>query len=201
MELLLSKSSMPLIKYIAQLLGWLMNGIYFVLDKIGIPNIGLCIIFFTIIIYLCLTPVQIKQQKSSKVMNAIQPELLKLQKKYQGKTDAASQQKMQEETMALYGKYGVSPTGSCLPLLIQMPILFGLYQVILYIPGYVSKVANIFHDLAYKVTQVSGYQDILTTFVADNKIRVYGKGDYALNRVIDMMYVLKPSQWTKLENI
>jgi len=201
LELLLSKSSMPLIKYIAQLLGWLMNGIYFVLDKIGIPNIGLCIIFFTIIIYLCLTPVQIKQQKSSKVMNAIQPELLKLQKKYQGKTDAASQQKMQEETMALYGKYGVSPTGSCLPLLIQMPILFGLYQVILYIPGYVSKVANIFHDLAYKVTQVSGYQDILTTFVADNKIRVYGKGDYALNRVIDMMYVLKPSQWTKLENI
>ena len=85
---------MPLIKYIAQLLGWLMNGIYFVLYKIGIPNIGLCIIFFTIIIYLFLTPVQIKQQKSSKVMNAIQPELQKLQKKYQGKKDAASQQKM-----------------------------------------------------------------------------------------------------------
>ena len=201
MELLLSKSSMPLIKYIAQLLGWLMNGIYFVLYKIGIPNIGLCIIFFTIIIYLFLTPVQIKQQKSSKVMNAIQPELQKLQKKYQGKKDAASQQKMQEETMALYSKYGVSPTGSCLPLLIQMPILFGLYQVILYIPGYVSRVANIFNSLAVKISTVDGYQKIITDFVANNKIRVNGKGDYTVNRIIDMMYVMKPSQWAKLEGI
>ncbi len=201
MELLLSKSSMPLIKYIAQLLGWLMNGIYFVLYKIGIPNIGLCIIFFTIIIYLFLTPVQIKQQKSSKVMNAIQPELQKLQKKYQGKKDAASQQKMQEETMALYSKYGVSPTGSCLPLLIQMPILFGLYQVILYIPGYVSRVANIFNSLAVKISSVDGYQKIITDFVANNKIRVNGKGDYTVNRIIDMMYVMKPSQWVKLEGI
>lgn len=145
MELLLSKSSMPLIKYVAQLLGWLMEGIYEVLYRLNIPNIGVAIIFFTIIIYICLTPIQVKQQKMSKVMNIINPELQKIQKKYQGKRDTVSQQKMQEETMALYSKYGVSPTGSCLPLLIQLPILFALYQVILYIPGYISRVADIFN--------------------------------------------------------
>ena len=112
MELLLSKSSMPLIKYVAQLLGWLIDGIYEVLYRLNIPNIGVAIIFFTIIIYICLTPIQVKQQKMSKVMNIINPELQKIQKKYQGKRDTVSQQKMQEETMALYSKYGVSPTGS-----------------------------------------------------------------------------------------
>lgn len=200
MELLLSKSSMPLIRWVAWLLGWLMNGIYIVLDTIGIANIGLCIIFFTIIMYIILTPVQIKQQKSSKVMNIVQPELQKIQKKYEGKRDTVSQQKMQDETMALYSKYGVSPTGSCLPLLIQLPILFALYQVILYIPGYVTRVANLFDSLAVKITNISGYADTIAAFVKANSIRVYGSGDYTKNRVIDFLYVLKPAQWQQLQS-
>ena len=134
MEILLSKSTMPIIGWIAQLLGWIMNGIYIVLDAIGIPNIGLAIIFYTIIVYMLMTPLQVKQQKMSKMMSVVQPEMQKVQKKYQGKRDQASQMKMQEETMAIYQKYGVSPTGSCLPLLIQMPLLFALYQVIYHIP-------------------------------------------------------------------
>jgi YidC/Oxa1 family membrane protein insertase len=201
LEILLSQSSMPIIKYVAWLLGWLMNGIYIVLDAMGIANIGLCIIFFTIILYVALTPIQIKQQKSSKVMTLIQPELMKIQEKYQGKRDQASQEKMSEETMALYRKYGVSPTGSCLPLLIQMLILFGLYQVILYIPGYVSSVKNIFSGLAGSITQVSGYSDTLTQFVSDNSIRLSGSGDFTTDRVIDLLYMLKPSQWTSLKSI
>ena len=66
---------MPLIKYIAYVLGWLMNGIYEVLNKIGLPNVGLAVLFFTIIIYLILTPIQYKTQKSSKIMAALNPEL------------------------------------------------------------------------------------------------------------------------------
>ena len=130
MEILLSVSTTPVIGWIAQLLGWIMNGIYWVLDAISIPNVGIAIILYTIITYLLLTPLQIKQQKMSKMMTIIQPEMQKIQKKYQGKRDQASQMKMQEETMALQQKYGISPMGSCLPMLIQLPILFGLYQVI-----------------------------------------------------------------------
>ena len=62
-----------------------MNAIYWVLDAIHIPNVGLAIIFYTIITYLLLTPLQIKQQKMSKMMSIIQPEIQKNQKKYQGK--------------------------------------------------------------------------------------------------------------------
>ena len=102
MEILLSKSTMPIIGWIAQLLGWIMNGIYIVLDAIGIPNIGLAIIFYTIIVYMLMTPLQVKQQKMSKMMSVVQPEMQKVQKKYQGKRDQASQMKMQEETMAIY---------------------------------------------------------------------------------------------------
>lgn len=201
MEIFLSQSSMPIIKYVAWLLGWLMNGIYVVLDKIGTPNIGMCIIIFTIILYVALTPIQVKQQKSSKVMSLIQPELQKLQDKYKGKNDQASQQKMSEEMMTLYSKYGVSPTGSCLPLLIQMVILFALYQVILYIPGYVSSVKNIFSGLASGIVGTSGYQDTLKQFISDNSIRLSGSGDMTQNRVIDLLYTLKPAQWTSLKSV
>ena len=115
MDIILSKSTWPIIGWVCEILGWLINGIYVLLEAIGIPNIGIAIILFTIVIYALLTPTQIKQQKWSKMMTVIQPELQQIQKKYANKKDQASQMKMNEETMALYQKYGVSPTGSCLP--------------------------------------------------------------------------------------
>ena len=140
--MLLTKSTMPIVNWVAEVLGWLMNGIY----SIGVHNLGLCIIIFTIIIYAFMTPLQIKQQKFSKMNTIMQPELQKIQKKYKGKKDQNSQMKMQEETMAVYEKYGVSPTGSCLQLLIQMPIFFALYQVIIKIPGYIGGIKEVFSD-------------------------------------------------------
>ena len=168
MDIILSKSTWPIIGWVCEILGWLINGIYVLLEAIGIPNIGIAIILFTIVIYALLTPTQIKQQKWSKMMTVIQPELQQIQKKYANKKDQASQMKMNEETMALYQKYGVSPTGSCLPLLLQMPILMSLYQVIYYIPGYVGSVRNIFSSLADQIMNVSNYSDILRTFVESN---------------------------------
>ena len=173
MDIILSKSTWPIIGWVCEILGWLINGIYVLLEAIGIPNIGIAIILFTIVIYALLTPTQIKQQKWSKMMTVIQPELQQIQKKYANKKDQASQMKMNEETMALYQKYGVSPTGSCLPLLLQMPILMSLYQVIYYIPGYVGSVRNIFSSLADQIMNVSNYSDILKTFVENNNIRVF----------------------------
>ena len=203
MDIILSKSTWPIIGWVCEILGWLINGIYIVLEAIGIPNIGVAIILFTIIIYLLLTPIQIKQQKWSKMMTVIQPELQQIQKKYANKKDQASQMKMNEETMALYQKYGVSPTGSCLPLLLQMPILMSLYQVIYYIPGYVGSVRNIFSSLADQIMNVSNYSDILRTFVESNQIRVYSSLGETIteNNIYDILYVLKPSQWDKLADI
>lgn len=169
MGALLSKSSMPIVKWVAEVMGWLMNGIY----KIGIHNLGLCIILFTIIIYAFMIPLQIKQQKFSKMNAVMSPELQKISKKYRGKKDQASQMKMQEETMAVYEKYGVSPTGSCLQLFIQMPIFFALYQVIINIPGYIGEIKAIFDKAVVSITSVDGYADVLTQFIKDEGLRTY----------------------------
>lgn len=200
MGMLLTKSTMPIVNWVAEVLGWLMNGIY----SIGVHNLGLCIIIFTVIIYAFMTPLQIKQQKFSKMNNVMQPELQKIQKKYKNKKDQSSQMKMQEETMAVYEKYGVSPTGSCLQLLIQMPIFFALYQVIIKIPGYIGGIKDVFSDAVTQITSVSGYSDIITQFISDNSIRSYSwvNGQEGTpNQVIDFLYSLSPSQWDKLADI
>lgn len=138
--IILSQNVTPVFKYIVWVLGKIMEGIFFVLDKVGIPNIGLSIIFFTIIVNLCMLPLTYKQQKFSKLSQKMQPEIKAIQKKYEGKKDQDSQMAMSNEMQEVYGKYGVSPTGSCLYLLIQMPILFALYRVIYQMPGYVAKI-------------------------------------------------------------
>ena len=96
-------------------------------------------------------PLTIKQQKFSKLSAKMNPELQAIQAKYRGKRDNESAMQMQAETQAVYAKYGVSPSGSCVQLLIQMPILFALYQVIYRMPAYVTKISNAFGILADEI--------------------------------------------------
>lgn len=196
---------MPIVKYVAGILGYLMEGIYVILDKIGIPNIGLSIILFTLIIYLLMMPLQVKQQKFSKMNSVMAPELNKIREKYKNKKDQASMEKMNAETQAVYQKYGVSMSGSCAQLLIQMPILFALYQVIYKIPGYISSVRDIFSGLVTQITNVPGYTDIIKNFVTENKISTlqltYENDMITNNSIIDFLYKLSPSQWDSLAQV
>ncbi len=192
----LTKSSMPIVKYVADLLGILMNGIYYLIDKMGIPNVALAIIIFTVILLLAMTPLQIRQQRFSKLNNIMQPELKKIQKKYAGKKDQVSQQKMMDETNAVYAKYGVSATGSCIQMLIQMPILFGLYQVIYKIPGYITIIGNRIGEIAGNAEFVS----IFSKFVenTDNATLTRNFSEGATENIIDAVYGLNTTQWTEL---
>ena len=208
MELMIlaTKNSTPIIGQISVVMGWIMNGIYKFLDGLfGIQNLGLCIIIFSILIYLFMTPLQIKQQKFSKLSSVMQPELMKIQKKYQNKKDQVSMQKMQEETSAVYQKYGVSPTGSCVQLLIQLPILWSLWHVIQNIPAYVGSVKSVLDGVASQIIGVSGYTNILQDFITDNKmtrVRLILDGQTATpNSVIDFLYALSPGQWDKLADM
>lgn len=200
MGVLLTKSTMPIVNWVAEVLGWLMNGIY----SIGVHNLGLCIIIFTLVIYAFMTPLQIKQQKFAKMNAVMAPELQNIQKKYRGKKDQNSQLKMQEETMGVYEKYGVSPTGSCLQMLIQMPIFFALYQVIIKIPGYIGGIKDVFASAVSHITGVSGYSDIIFKFVQDNGIKnsyIPMSGTLSSDHVVDFLYSLSPAQWDKLADI
>ena len=79
--ILLTKSSIPIIGQLASIMGWIMDGIYRVLDLVGIQNLGLCIIIFSIIIYLLMTPLQVNKQNFSNLLSVMQPELQNIQKK------------------------------------------------------------------------------------------------------------------------
>ncbi len=117
--------------YLYQFLGWILEGIdWVVFHTLGIHNVGICIILFTFIVYLIMFPLNAKQQKSSRLMTKINPEILAIQEKYKGKKDNESMMRQQAETQEIYNKYGVSPFGGCLPLIISMPIIFALYGVI-----------------------------------------------------------------------
>ena len=152
MEVLsLTQNSTFIIGWVARILGYIMEGIFTVIDAIGIPNIGLAIILFTIVVNLLMLPLTIKQQKFSKLSAKMQPEIQAVQKKYKDKKDQNSQMAMNQEIQMIYAKYGTSPTGSCMYLLIQMPILFALYRVIYSIPAYVTKIGNTFGILADKI--------------------------------------------------
>ena len=107
--IVLTKYSGFILGPIARVLGVLMEGIFNILNIIGIPNIGLSIIIFTIVIYLLMMPLTIKQQKFSKLSAKMNPELQAIQAKYKNKKDNDSMMAMNEETRAVYAKYGVSP--------------------------------------------------------------------------------------------
>ena len=121
------------------LLGKILNWIYVGLSSVGIENLALCIIIFTLVVKLILLPFTLRQQRGSKINQMIQPEIQKVQKKYKNKTDQDSMLKMQQETQAVYRKYGTSMTNGCLVTFIQLPIIYALYRVIYNIPAYVPE--------------------------------------------------------------
>ena len=190
-----------LIGPISVVLGWVMNGIYEVLDLIGIANIGLSIILFTIIIKALMLPLSIKQQKFSKLNSVMSPEIQAIQKKYKNKKDNESMLKQQEEMKEVYEKYGTSMTGGCVQLLLQMPILFALYQVIYHIPGHIAKVKELYVPIQNALMNIQDYatnQDLIT-LAQSNAVSVNDLTSGT--RLIDMFYNFDPSEWEKLLNI
>lgn len=206
-EMLLTAYNGAILGPIAKLLGWVMNGIYYLMAKIGIENVGLSIILFTIIIYALLFPLTYKQQKFSKLSQKMQPELNAINKKYQGKKDQASMMAMQEETRAVYEKYGVSMMGSCVQLLIQMPLLFALYRVFMNVPAYVSGVKNNFTTLVDGIMATDGFQDKMTTLVTDLKVMTQPAADFTVtdttalsNSIVDVLYKMNSTGWDNLKD-
>ncbi|MBC5638351.1 YidC family membrane integrase SpoIIIJ [Ornithinibacillus sp. BX22] len=147
---------------------------------------GLGIILVTVIIRTLLLPLNIKQLKSSKAMQDIQPALKELQAKYSSK-DANTQQKLQQETMALFQKHGVNPLAGCLPIFIQMPILLGIYHAIMR-----TEAIEGHHFLWFPLDQVDYVLPIiagLTTFL-QQKLMMAGSPAAANPQMTVMLYMM-----------
>lgn len=209
-EIVLTQYNGSILGPIARFLGWIMNGIYYVIENVfHIENIGvgivISIVIMTILIYACMFPLTYKQQKFSKLSQKMNPELQEIQNKYKGKRDQASMTKMQEETQMVYQKYGVSPTGSCIQLIIQMPILFALYRVFMNIPAYIGLVKDKFTGVVEAICSTDGFAEKMTELVSNAKIAGLGV-DFSLeqtaenmgtikNYIIDVLYKLDTNGW------
>lgn len=189
---------------IARVLGKILEAIYFVLDQIGIENTGICLIIFTFLVNGLMLPLQIKQQKFSKMSAIMNPEIQAIQEKYKNKKDQASQQKMSMETQAVYQKYGVSPASGCLPLLITFPILFALYRVIYNVPAYVGQVYDIYAGVAEQLKALgASVKDISTmveaqTYVVSDAVNHAKENGDKLSYFVDVLGQFNPSAWNKL---
>jgi len=108
-------------------LRWLCEGLLWSLNKLYwlIPNYGIAIILLTLIVRIIFWPLTHKGTESMKRMQALQPQIKELQEKYRDKP-----QKLQQETMALYRENKVNPLGGCLPMLVQIPVFFALFNVL-----------------------------------------------------------------------
>ena len=124
--------------FIVGLFGYVMQFCY----SISFNNYALALLLYALFFKLLLLPFAIKQQKSSIKMAALRPKMNLIEKKYQGKNDRESLQKKQTEMMELQQKEGYSPMSGCLPLLIQMPIIFALYGVIRQPLTYISHLSS-----------------------------------------------------------
>ena len=201
--ILLTQNTTFIIGPVAKILGYIMEGIFFVLDKIGIPNIGLAIILFTIVMYMLLLPLTIKQQKFSKLSSKMNPELQAIQAKYKNRKDNDSMMAMNQETQEIYAKYGVSPTGSCVQLAIQMPILFALYKVIYAMPAYVGKIKDAFFPLVDNFIAQKGSSEFVKSLQNSsmfskqftNELFTSGNTEYVRNTFIDCLNRASTTEW------
>lgn len=191
------------LKPIAWVLGKIMEGLFHLLKLVmgwfsldNLPYIiGFCVILFTIVVKLILLPLTIKQQRFSKLSNMMNPEIQAIQAKYKDKKDNESVMKMNAETKAVYEKYGTSPTGGCLTMLIQLPIMFALYRVIYKIPGYIKYIGDMYRGIADKVMGVDGYAQKLVDLKLASKVESVDTA----NELIDRMYTFSNTQWDTLK--
>ena len=177
-------------------------------SAIGIPNIGLCIIIFTIVTKMLLYPLTLKQSKSQKLQSVLQPEISAIQAKYKGKeNDQQAMMMQQAEVKAVYEKYGTSMASGCLPLLIQFPIIFGLYRVIVNIPEYVPSVAAYFQKI---VDAIGGEAAIpaVNKFITDfdltkllSQARISGKEVSSVRDIINLLNKFTAENWEAFKGV
>ncbi len=187
---------------ISKLLGLLFSGIYELSSNLGIVNIGLSIIIFTIVVRLCLLPSMFKQTRSSKIQQFIQPEINKINKKYRNKKDQESMMKQQAEVREIQAKYGVNLTGGCLVSIIQMPIFFALYNVIQNIPAYVSKVKDLYLPIANAIKSDStAFQKLAEYKESVKTLNVVNLTDSDTNTIIDVLAKFDNSSWEAYKDL
>lgn len=191
-----------IIEPIASLLGKVLDVLFVGINAIGLGNIAIAIILFTLLVKLLMLPLTAKQSKMMKLNSIIGPEVRAIQNKYKDKKgDQNAMLKMQEETKAVYAKYGTSQMGGCVQMLIQFPILLALYRVFQRIPMYVTSLKalfiNILGDGSNGIMSAADYSDFMSnTFNTGTLAKV----DWSnVNDAVVAMNSFTTEQWNLLK--
>jgi YidC/Oxa1 family membrane protein insertase len=190
---------------IADLMGQIYNMLFNVLhSNNSAGSLGLAIIIFTLIVKMLLFPLMVKQQKSSFIMQQMKPELDKIKAKYAGKTDQMSQQRMAFEMQELQKKNGASMMGGCLPMLIQLPILYALFYLFQNAYVYVDAIGNNYVNIANAIlnipvaTRMEVFQPFAQEFVDAYKNMAIIKDGFDMGQVNDIVMLvgnMKQGDW------
>ena len=194
-----------IIEPIAAVLGKILDVLFIGLSTVGLGNIAIAIVLFTLIVKLLMLPLTMKQSKTMKLNSIIAPEVKAIQDKYKDKkNDPNAVQKMQEETKAVYERYGTSQMGGCLQLLIQFPILMSLYRVFQQIPLYVGQLKdlfiNILGDTANGITGImseSNYAQLMSENFSATNVKDWTNIDQA----VVALNSFTAEQWEKLKEL
>ena len=153
-----------------------------------VQNYGFSIIIFTVLIKLILMPLAVKSQKAMRKQQKIQPYMMELQQKY-----ANDKEKLQQETMKLYKENNISMTGGCLPLLIQFPILIGLYRVI-------QKPLTYLLGVDFKLTETLSRVTVIMTRMTAEHADIIGKLSTATAEQVANNSQIQLSKWVSILN-
>lgn len=195
--IILAATSSWILKPFAYLLSWIFNGLFYLISQITINQcLAITIVLFTFIVRALMMPLMLKQQRSSRRMARLQPKVEKIQQKYKNKKDPEAQQKMNAEIQQLYSENKANPMSGCLPLLIQMPILFALFEILRNVPFYVNQIGDLYTSMAATVQGISGYENVLTSETFSSVVSGIRNFDASTtDGVIDFLYHMSRSNW------
>lgn len=195
---MLTQSDTMIIGTVSKVFAVIMNFIFNIIyNMTTADSLAITIIVFTLFVKFLLMPLMIKQQKSMRRMQLIQPKMTKLQKKYENKKDPESVQQMQMEMQKLYKQNNASPFSGCLPMLIQFPIFLALYQLFRYAPAYIDQLNEVYMQIATLI-QGAGPDAAALVGAADVAKFVRDFDATQVTKIIDVIYQFKDSNWTDL---
>lgn len=192
--LLIVREPGSIVKPIAAFLGFIYNILFNLIYSITASgSLGLTIILFTLIVKIAMLPLSIYQQKSMTKTQSLQPQLKKIQDKYKNSKDPDAQQKMSMEINALYKKYNTSPFTGCLPMIIQLPILYALFYIFQQAHRYISVMGELYTNLAATVSGIAGGDAFLASYLASKKV--------GASNSVDILYKLTTVEWDQIINM
>lgn len=190
---------------ISWVLGHVINFFFNIIYSLGVRanSLGLAIILLTIFTRCLMIPLSYNQQKSMFKMQALSPELKKIQAKYKdGMSDPEIQRKMQMETQKLYSENKVSPFSGCLPMLIQLPIFFGLYQVMQNPFKYIEVINSVYTEISTLVLTAAQSNSTVLQLIMD--FGAIGKIPEGTSITVDIfnriINILGPAEITQLKD-